>query len=287
MTPPIIMPPLFTIGYEHTTPGVFLGELARAKVGLVIDVRAVAASRRPGFSKRQLAAALAERGIGYLHLRALGTPKEGRLAARSGDVGTAGGQFGCQVQLGSWVIGGEWDWNWAGLAEDSTWSTPLIPLIDMTEDQWGPRDYWTHKELDWFSTARVRLGLAWDRVLVFATGGLAYGAFDAYTHVRRYPDGFYNGAYSERRFGWTVGGGLEWAFANKAEFLYLNFDNFDYISPGNIDIAPQYQWRTKIDAEEYVARIGINYLFPHRWRGCAVLIDPLIFSQAVKKPGPT
>jgi outer membrane immunogenic protein len=179
--------------------------------------------------------------------------------------GTAGGQFGCQVQLGSWVIGGEWDWNWAGLAEDSTWSTPLIPLIDMTEDQWGPRDYWTHKELDWFSTARVRLGLAWDRVLVFATGGLAYGAFDAYTHVRRYPDGFYNGAYSERRFGWTVGGGLEWAFANnwtaKAEFLYLNFDNFDYISPGNIDIAPQYQWRTKIDAEEYVARIGINYLF--------------------------
>ena len=88
MTPPIIMPPLFTIGYEHTTPGVFLGELARAKVGLVIDVRAVAASRRPGFSKRQLAAALAERGIGYLHLRALGTPKEGRLAARSGDVGT-------------------------------------------------------------------------------------------------------------------------------------------------------------------------------------------------------
>jgi len=47
-------------------------------------VRAVAASRRPGFSKRQLAARLDEHGIGYLHLRALGTPKEGRLAARAG-----------------------------------------------------------------------------------------------------------------------------------------------------------------------------------------------------------
>lgn len=78
-------PPLFTIGYEHTTPPAFLDALARVQIGLVVDVRAVAASRRPGFSKRQLAAALDERGIAYLHLRALGTPKEGRLAARSGD----------------------------------------------------------------------------------------------------------------------------------------------------------------------------------------------------------
>jgi uncharacterized protein (DUF488 family) len=61
-----------------------LDALASAKVDLVIDVRAVTSSRRPGFSKRQLAAGLDERGIGYLHLRALGTPKEGRLAARTG-----------------------------------------------------------------------------------------------------------------------------------------------------------------------------------------------------------
>jgi uncharacterized protein (DUF488 family) len=76
--------PLFTIGYEHATTGAMLDELRRAKVDVVIDVRAVSSSRRPGFSKRQLAAGLDERGIGYLHLRALGTPKEGRLAARSG-----------------------------------------------------------------------------------------------------------------------------------------------------------------------------------------------------------
>ncbi|MEI9965338.1 MAG: DUF488 domain-containing protein [Caulobacteraceae bacterium] len=53
-------------------------------MGLVIDVRAVAASRRPGFSKTMLAASLDEAGIGYLHLRALGTPKAGREAARAG-----------------------------------------------------------------------------------------------------------------------------------------------------------------------------------------------------------
>ena len=77
-------PPLFTIGYEGATSPAVLNELKAAKVGLLVDVRAVAASRRPGFSKRQLAAGLDEIGIGYLHLRGLGTPKEGRVAARSG-----------------------------------------------------------------------------------------------------------------------------------------------------------------------------------------------------------
>ena len=78
----------FTIGYEQTPAKAVLDELARAGVKLLVDVRAVASSRRPGFSKSQLAAGLDERGIGYVHLRGLGTPKEGRLAARAGDYGT-------------------------------------------------------------------------------------------------------------------------------------------------------------------------------------------------------
>jgi uncharacterized protein (DUF488 family) len=77
---------LFTIGYEQATSANVIGELKRAGVGLVVDTRAVAASRRPGFSKRQLAAGLDEAGIGYLHLQKLGTPKEGRDAARSGNL---------------------------------------------------------------------------------------------------------------------------------------------------------------------------------------------------------
>ncbi|WP_127090005.1 DUF488 family protein [Aquabacter cavernae] len=76
---------LFTVGYEQTTPGAFQQSLERAGVDLLVDVRAVAASRRPGFSKTALAAGVSEKGIAYVHLRALGTPKEGRLAARSGD----------------------------------------------------------------------------------------------------------------------------------------------------------------------------------------------------------
>ncbi len=78
--------PLYTIGYEQAKPAAVLDELKRAKVQLLVDTRAVAASRRPGFSKRQLAAALDEADIAYIHLQKLGTPSEGRTAARSGDI---------------------------------------------------------------------------------------------------------------------------------------------------------------------------------------------------------
>ena len=77
-------PHLFTIGYEHARAPAVLDELVDAKVDIRVDVRAIAASRRPGFSKKQLAAGLDEKGIAYLHLRGLGTPAEGRTAARSG-----------------------------------------------------------------------------------------------------------------------------------------------------------------------------------------------------------
>jgi uncharacterized protein (DUF488 family) len=82
------MPPLFTIGYEKAKSAAVLDELKRAKIKLLVDTRAVAASRRPGFSKRQLAASLDEAGIAYIHLQKLGTPVEGRQAARSGDLDT-------------------------------------------------------------------------------------------------------------------------------------------------------------------------------------------------------
>ncbi len=78
------MPRLLTIGYEGCTIDSVLSELQAAKVSLLIDVRAVPLSRKPGFSKRQLAAGLDERGIAYVHLQALGTPKPGRDAVRAG-----------------------------------------------------------------------------------------------------------------------------------------------------------------------------------------------------------
>ncbi len=81
-------PKLFTIGYEKARPDALMAELKRARVKLLVDTRAVAASRKPGFSKRQLAASLDEEGIAYLHLQKLGTPAEGREAARAGKLDT-------------------------------------------------------------------------------------------------------------------------------------------------------------------------------------------------------
>jgi len=75
---------IFTIGYEGSTMPEFLAALKKAGVERVIDVRALPLSRRPGFSKTPLRLALEEAGIEYVHLKALGTPAEGRTAARAG-----------------------------------------------------------------------------------------------------------------------------------------------------------------------------------------------------------
>lgn len=78
---------LATIGYEKATLPDVIARLKGAGVEVLIDVRAVASSRRAGFSKTLLSASLNAEGIGYVHLRELGTPKPGRIAARAGRVG--------------------------------------------------------------------------------------------------------------------------------------------------------------------------------------------------------
>ena len=194
----------------------------------------------------------------------------------NGSSGEAGGQFGCQYQWGSWVLGGEWDFQWSGLKENNVFNFPAItdPATGFT---WPPRNEFVHKQLDWFSTARARLGYAiWDRVLLYGTAGLAVGALDSFTQVFFLNPAGQNcslaavpcaeGAYRKERLGWTAGGGVEWAFANnwtvKAEFLYLDFGSFDYISPVNtFAAADQRMWVTHIKAQDYAARIGLNYLF--------------------------
>jgi uncharacterized protein (DUF488 family) len=74
---------LFTIGYEKAGQGDVLAALDAAGVETLIDVRDRPQSRRAGFSKRQLQAAIEERGWRYVHLKALGTPAEGREANRT------------------------------------------------------------------------------------------------------------------------------------------------------------------------------------------------------------
>lgn len=88
-----------TIGYEGATVPELVAALQDAGVELLIDVRAVTSSRRPGFSKNALAAELAAAGIEYRHLKALGTPKAGRDAARKGDKTTLESIYAGQLAL--------------------------------------------------------------------------------------------------------------------------------------------------------------------------------------------
>ena len=84
----MVVTTIWTIGYEEVGVPDFVAALKTAKIKTLIDVRDVANSRRAGFSKKSLAAALGEAGIAYVHMKALGTPKAGREAARRGDVAT-------------------------------------------------------------------------------------------------------------------------------------------------------------------------------------------------------
>jgi uncharacterized protein (DUF488 family) len=78
------MKKLFTIGYEGCKPTDLFASLRSSGVKLLIDVRDVPISRKQGFSKTSLMQGLADVGIGYLHLKGLGDPKPGRIAAREG-----------------------------------------------------------------------------------------------------------------------------------------------------------------------------------------------------------
>ena len=75
---------LYTIGYEGSSIKDFLTALESVGIGLLIDVRDVPISRKPGFSKSALSGQLATCDIEYLHLKGLGDPKPGRIAAREG-----------------------------------------------------------------------------------------------------------------------------------------------------------------------------------------------------------
>ncbi len=88
---------LFTIGYEGSRLADVVAALSDAGVTTLIDVREAPWSRRPEFAKRALGEAMAAAGIGYRHMKALGTPKSGRDAARAGDIARFHAIFDAQL----------------------------------------------------------------------------------------------------------------------------------------------------------------------------------------------
>jgi outer membrane immunogenic protein len=108
-------------------------------------------------------------------------------------------------------------------------------------------------DLNYFGTVRGRIGYAWDRVMLYATGGLAYQNVELSVTVPGV--GTFNGDNTE--FGWTLGGGLEWAlwdrWTMKAEYLYIRTDDHTVTVPAFGTFGG--------DVENHVIRAGINYRF--------------------------
>ncbi|MXO60058.1 DUF488 family protein [Altererythrobacter salegens] len=93
------MPPILTIGYEQASQAALVGALVEARVEVLADIRYLPLSRRPGFSKNSLKAAVEDAGIAYRHFRDLGTPAVGRAAARRGDHATLSKVYAGQLEL--------------------------------------------------------------------------------------------------------------------------------------------------------------------------------------------
>jgi uncharacterized protein (DUF488 family) len=93
------MPAIFTIGYEQATQAAVVTALHEAGVEVLADIRYLPLSRRPGFSKSSLRAAVEEAGIAYRHFKHLGTPAEGRAAARRGDHAELSRVYAGQLEL--------------------------------------------------------------------------------------------------------------------------------------------------------------------------------------------
>jgi outer membrane immunogenic protein len=190
---------------------------------------------------------------------------------------TGGAQIGCNYQTGVWVWGVEADINSAAKLSTTNNFGPAGPFAPPTlpTNLASSHTEIVTKELNWYSTFRGRIGFTpvstW---LVYVTGGVAVAAIGSTTNVAFGANQFFlnnvvlSGSQTQTRPGWTLGGGMEWAFASnwslKAEYLYLDFGSFSYSSlcfSGACGVGTNFLWNTTVRAQEHIVRAGLNYRF--------------------------
>jgi outer membrane immunogenic protein len=159
-----------------------------------------------------------------------------------------GGQIGYNFQAGSTVFGFEADISWSSAKKTETGSQGLYDWTAKT----GP---------EVFGTARLRLGYAFDRALVYATGGLAYAKL---RNTFQNDTGYTWSEGDDWRLGWTVGGGIEFALGSnwtiKGEGLYYDLGKQDHVSNG-FEFGETQAAGLQDKTTGFVGRIGLNYIF--------------------------
>jgi len=193
------------------------------------------------------------------------TPVSGLLSGRADVNGfIGGGQLGYNRQFGSWLAGLEGDIQFS----NERASGDVVCTLGVTVCPTFTRDY----KLDWFGTARGRVGfLPAERILLYATGGLAYGKFSGSSLMGAAGVNALDfGQWSFLRAGWTVGGGVEAALGGnwsiKFEYLYMDLGNVGGTTANNIisvngrtTTALTYVFNTRFT--DSIARVGVNYKF--------------------------
>jgi outer membrane immunogenic protein len=187
-----------------------------------------------------------------------------------GSLDAAGGFGGLQVgynfQNGGWVFGIEADFQASDISDDAHGFIPnwLPGGLNATVD--------SSTKVGWFGTLRPRLGLAWDRTLVYATGGFAWGGVK---HSLRFVDNFGFTAQdnsSNSQAGYVVGAGVEHMFnccwSVKFEYQYINLGSEHYSAPLLFTAgggAPTvFRESTDVDTEFHTLRIGLNWKWDDR-----------------------
>jgi outer membrane immunogenic protein len=157
-----------------------------------------------------------------------------------------GVQGGWNYQFGHFVLGSEVDFSWSDVKGDQT--SALVTGDSITRSS----------KAKWMGTATTRLGYAWDRVLVYSKLGAAWAHFDYSDNLA---SGIYSSTASETRSGWTVGTGVEWAFAGnwsaKIEYDYMDFGR------RTVDFAPVVFIPVGLDVDQRISqvKVGLNYRF--------------------------
>ena len=177
---------------------------------------------------------------------------------------TGGAQIGYNWQMGAIVTGLEADIQGSGIK-----SSRRSPFFNTDAEAFVPGEFLsTEQKLSWFGTVRGRLGATvTPDLLLYATGGLAYGHVDASANTFFSSAFQYPASVSKTKAGWTVGAGAEWMFARnwsaKVEYLYLDLGNVSAIGrpsglpPDALPRAAAYTWNTR----ENIVRAGVNYHF--------------------------
>jgi outer membrane immunogenic protein len=179
---------------------------------------------------------------------------------------TVGGQAGYNYQVGNFVNGLETDINYDG-ADDS--STGIIGAFTAGGPVGLPTHfgYTVNQQLDYFGTLRGRLGYTpADRLLLYVTGGLAYGYVSSSTNYYININGsdHFTRSSSGMQVGWAVGAGGEYALTNnwsvKLEYLYVDLGSMSYTYAGAFAV-PASTFTTTINTAQNVIRVGLNYKF--------------------------